>query len=155
MEIDILFDEGLEGCLDADWLQNVVRLVLTAQGIETGAEVGLVIASQEKVWKLNKVYLGRDEPTDVLAFAMLGESPEKELLFATPPDGIKRLGEVLISYPQAVRQAEEHRHSVEKEVAVLIVHGVLHLLGYDHDEPESARRMAGRERAILNCVEGQ
>ena len=156
MEINVLFDEGLEDCLDVGWVQNIARLVLTAQGAGSYTEVGLVIASQERVRQLNKAYLGRDEPTDVLAFAMLSESStEGEQLFATPPDGIKHLGEVIISYPQAARQAEEHQHSIKKEVAILIVHGVLHLLGYDHDEPEPARQMAAREKAILNCVEGQ
>ena len=156
MEINVLFEEGFEDYLDVGWVQNIARLVLTAQGAESNTEVGLVIASQERVWQLNKTYLGKDEPTDVLSFAMLPESStEGEPLFASPPDGIKHLGEVLISYPQAAMQAEEHQHSIKKEVAILIVHGVLHLLGYDHDEPEPARQMAAREAAILNCVEGQ
>ena len=156
MEINVLFDEGFEGCLDVGWVQNIARLVLTAQGAKPNTEVGLVIASQERVWRLNKAYLSRDEPTDVLAFAMLPESSAgEESFFASPPDGIKHLGEVLISYPQAAMQAEEHQHSIKKEIAILIVHGVLHLLGYDHDEPEPARQMAARETAILNCVEGQ
>jgi probable rRNA maturation factor len=156
MEINVLFDEGLEDCLDTGWLQDIVRLVLTAQGIRPNAEVGLVIASQERVWQLNRDYLGKDEPTDVLAFPMLaGSAQAEDETFATPPDGIKHLGEVLISYPQAARQAEEHRHSVKKEVAVLTIHGILHLLGYDHGELEPAQQMADREKAILNCVEGQ
>ena len=69
------------------------------------------------------------------------------------PDGKLHLGEVIISYPQAVIQAEEHRHSVKKEVAILIIHGVLHLLGYDHDEPKRRRQMAAREAEILSNVE--
>jgi probable rRNA maturation factor len=60
------------------------------------------------------------------------------------------MGEVIISYPQAVIQAEEHRHPVEKELAILIIHGILHLLGYDHEEPEPERLMRAREEEILN-----
>lgn len=156
MEINILFDKGLKECLDRGWIQSIAWASLTAQGTEPDTEVGVVIASQERVWQLNKTYLGRNEPTDVLAFAMLPESSAGQgSSFATPPDGIKHLGEVIISYPQAVKQAAEHQHSIKREVAILIIHGVLHLLGYDHDEPEPARQMAARETAILNCVQGQ
>lgn len=155
MEINILFDKGLEDCLDRDWLQDIAEQALIAQGIGNDIEIGLMIASRERVQELNKIYLGRDEPTDVLAFAMLSKSSaEQGLSFATPPDGIKHLGEVIICHPQAVKQAEEHRHSIKKEMAILIIHGVLHLLGYDHDELELARQMAARETAILKIVEG-
>jgi len=103
MEINILFDKGLKDCLDRGWIQSIAWASLTAQGTEPNTEVGLVIASQERVWQLNKTYLGRNEPTDVLAFAMLPESSAGQgSSFATPPDGIKHLGEVIISYPQAV-----------------------------------------------------
>jgi probable rRNA maturation factor len=155
MEINILFDNGLEECLDRGWIQGIAEQALSAQGAEPSVEMGLVIASRERVQELNKTYLGKDEPTDVLAFAMLPEpSAEQESSFATPPDGIKHLGEVIICYPQAVKQAGEHLHSIKKEMAILIIHGVLHLLGYDHGEPEPARQMAAREAAILKIVEG-
>ena len=155
MEINILFDNGLEECLDRGWIQGIAEQALSAQGAEPSVEMGLVIASRERVQELNKTYLGKDEPTDVLAFAMLPESSaEQESSFATPPDGIKHLGEVIICYPQAVKQAGEHLHSIKKEMAILIIHGVLHLLGYDHGEPEPARQMAAREAAILKIVEG-
>jgi probable rRNA maturation factor len=65
------------------------------------------------------------------------------------------LGEVIISYPQAVIQAEEHCHSAEKEIVILLIHGVLHLLGYDHDIPERERAMKQRELTILKEIEEQ
>jgi len=71
-----------------------------------------------------------------------------------PPDEIEHLGEVIISYPQAVIQAEEHHHSVKREIAILIIHGVLHLLGYEHDKPELERDMRAREAEILSYIEG-
>ncbi len=124
-------------------------------------ELGLVIAGQERVQQLNRSYLGKDEPTDVLAFSMLPEPlaiSEFEADFSPfvqPPDGVLHLGEVIISYPQAVIQAEEHRHSVKREIAILIIHGVLHLLGYEHDKPELERQMKTREKEILSCIEGE
>ncbi len=156
MEINILIYEGLEGCPEASWLESVAEKVLVAQGIDSRAELGLVIVGQERVRQLNLSYLGKDEPTDVLAFSMLSEPPEENLVpFVVPPDGIRHLGEVIISYPQAVIQAEEHQHSVKREIAILIIHGVLHLLGYEHDKPEPERQMRAREAEILSYIEGE
>ncbi len=158
MEINVLFDEGLKDCLEVSWLKAIAEQVLAAECADPGTEMGLVIASQERVKQLNKAYLGRDEPTDVLAFSMLpaqGEPGTDLLPFTTPPNGIAHLGEVIISYPQAVKQAGEHCHSVKRELAILIIHGVLHLLGYDHDTPKPKRLMSAREAAILNLAKGE
>jgi probable rRNA maturation factor len=66
---------------------------------------------------------------------------------------VLHLGEVVISFPQAVIQAEERGHSVKREVAILIIHGVLHLLGYEDEKPELKRLMSAREREILSHIE--
>ena len=153
MEINVLIGEGLKGCLEVGWLQSVVERVLAAEDVGSGVEVGLVVASQEEVQQLNRSYRGKDEPTDVLAFATMEEGGANLPPFVTPPDGLCHLGEVIISYPQAVIQAGEHQHSVEREMTILIIHGVLHLLGYDHDEPEREREMRARETEILSRVE--
>lgn len=156
MEINVLVDPEFEQYLEVSWLQSIARQVLVAQGTSANAELGLVITSQQRVQELNQKYLGRDEPTDVLAFYMIPTAEETEAdlpPFVTPPDGVLHLGEVIISYPQAVIQAEERQHSVKRELAILIIHGVLHLLGYDHAEPEPARQMSARETEILGSVE--
>ena len=155
MEINVLIDEGLEGCLDVAWLESVAVEVLLAEGTDPGSELGLVITDQEKIRELNLVHLGEDEPTDVLSFPMLPDSGDEAEsgTFVTPPDGIAHLGEVIVSYPQAVIQAEERGHSVQKEVATLVIHGVLHLLGYDHDEPEREGRMRAIESEVLARIE--
>jgi probable rRNA maturation factor len=153
MEINVLIDEDLEECLEVSWLRSVAEQVLVAQDAGSGAELGLVITGQERVQQLNRSYLGRDEPTDVIAFSML---PAADLThFVTPPDGMLHLGEVIIAYPQAVTQAEEHHHSVKREIAILIIHGVLHLLGYEDEKPEKKRQMVAREGEILSYIEGQ
>ncbi len=146
MEINVLVDEGFEGCPEVGWLRSVAEQVLTVQGAGSDVELGLVITSQERVQQLNKSYRGKDEPTDVLAFYMTSAD------FIEPPDGMRHLGEVIISYPQAVIQAKEHQHSVKKELAILIIHGVLHLLGYDHEESGQERQMRGREADILSQI---
>ena len=154
MEINVLIDEDLEGNLEASWLQSVAQQILVAQGVGADAELGLVIATQQRVQQLNRDYLGRDEPTDVLAFSTREEVGTDLPPFVQPPDGVLHLGEVIISYPQAVIQAEEHQHSIKKELAILIIHGVLHLLGYEHDKPELERQMQAREGEILSYIEG-
>ena len=156
MEINVLIDEGIEGELEISWLQNVVKQALIA--LDTGPEVelGLVITSQEKVRQLNRSYREKDEPTDVLAFAMrpTEQTPEADSPpFVTPPDGVLHLGEVIISYPQAVIQAEERQHSVKRELAILIIHGLLHLLGYDHETHEQEHIMSAKETEILSHLE--
>jgi probable rRNA maturation factor len=154
MEINILIDKRVEGKLELSWLGGIVQQALVAQGAGAEVELGLVIATEERVKQLNRDYRGRDEPTDVLAFSAREEVGTVLPPFVQPPDGVLHLGEVIISYPQAVIQAEEHRHSIKKEIAILIIHGVLHLLGYEHDKLELARRMRAREEEILSYIEG-
>ncbi len=159
MEISVLIDESFEGYLEVSWLQSVAEQILVAQDASSKVELGLVITNQERVQQLNRSYLEKDEPTDVLAFSMLPEllatgKSKAFSPFVQPPDGVLHLGEVIISYPQAVIQAEEHRHSIKREIAILIIHGVLHLMGYEHDKPELERQMKSREEEILGCIEG-
>ena len=156
MEINVLIDEGLEGELEISWLQNVAEQALIALDTGSDIELGLVITSQEKVRQLNRSYRGKDEPTDVLAFAMLSAEPMPEAdspPFVTPPDGVRHLGEVIISYPQAVIQAEERQHSVKREMAILVIHGLLHLLEYDHETHEQEYIMSTKEAEILSHLE--
>ncbi len=157
MEINVLTDKSVMGCLEADWLQSIAEQALVAQEASPDSELSLVITSQERVQQLNRRYRGKDEPTDVLAFSMLSiqeNSGADYSLFVIPPDGITHLGEVIISYPQAVIQAKERRHSIKREMTILIIHGVLHLLGYDHNTPELEQVMRAREVEILSNIEG-
>ena len=92
-----------------------------------------------------------DSTTDVIAFA-LSERGAKAEPFVTPPDDVIHLGEVIISYPQAKRQAEEQHHPLERELALLVAHGVLHLLGYDHELPEQAQNMRALESQVMDAI---
>ena len=147
-EIQIFVGEKFRGVVDGGWVKKIVRQILKAERVAPPYEVSLVFADSETVQQLNRDYRGVDEPTDVLAFYML---PQKgaDSSFALPPDGVTRLGEVIISYPQAVAQAREQGHSPERELALLVIHGILHLLGYDHEEPDEERKMKERERELL------
>lgn len=124
------------------WLQGIVQATLDAEGHDSVA-CTLVITDDEVLRSLNRDYLGNDMPTDVLSFG--GESPD----FVSAPDAEPYLGDVIISYPRALAQAETAGHPVEAELALLTVHGVLHLLGYDHIRPDDKSVMWERQANIL------
>ena len=149
MEIGIQIEGKLQTDLEESWLKQVVEETLAIHDFGSEVELGLFIADDETVRELNRKYRDIDEPTDVLSFALL-EKQDDSLLFVAPPDGLLHLGEVIVSYPQAVRQAEENGHPVKQELALLIIHGVLHLLGYEHDEPAREQKMRVLEEKILS-----
>jgi probable rRNA maturation factor len=153
-EIEIFVEEKFRGVVNGGWVKKIVRQILKIEEVNPPYEVSLVFTDSETVQQLNRDYRGVDEPTDVLAFYML---PQKgaDSSFALPPDGVTRLGEVIISYPQAAKQAKEQGHSPERELALLVIHGILHLLGYDHEEPNEENKMRERERRLLErCLPG-
>lgn len=104
------------------------------------AEVSILMCGDATIHPLNRDYRGKDRPTDVLAFA------EREGGF-TADQGI--LGDVVISVETAARQADERGHSVAREVRILLVHGICHLLGYDHEQDDDAVVMEAKEAEIL------
>ena len=119
------------------------RRMLDVLGLGS-AELSLVLVSDRVMHDLNRDWRGKDRPTDVLAFAQNEAGPA--------PDGL--LGDVVISVDTARRQATSLGHSLVVEVDRLLVHGLLHLLGYDHERsPAEARRMQRKERAVLRAID--
>jgi probable rRNA maturation factor len=151
MELGIQIDEPFRQYIKQGWLEQVIQKTLAMEGVSSKIELGLVITNDETVRGLNREYRGADMPTDVLAFA-LAEGYGNHVPFITPPDGLVHLGEVILSYPRAVKQAEEYGHSVEQEVALLVIHGVLHLLGYEDEVPEREMEMKALEGEILGKI---
>jgi len=126
-------------------LRRVVEEIASAEGITSPTAVSLVIADDETVHELNREWRGMDRTTDVLAFALR----EGDMAFPSDAEGTTQLGEVIISLPQAERQAKRAGHSLKREIAVLVIHGILHLLGYDHQTTGQRKRMRTREAEIL------
>jgi probable rRNA maturation factor len=147
-QIDIHVDDEFRTLVDKGRVRKIVRQILKAEEMTPPYEVSLVFTESKRVRQLNRDYRGVDQPTDVLAFYM---RPQKgsDSSFANPPDGVAHLGEVIISYPQALAQAREQGHSAQRELALLVIHGVLHLLGYDHEESREAKKMRAREKELL------
>ena len=133
-------DDAFADAVDAARLEALARRALESEGA-AACELSVTVTDDETVRALNREYAGEDAVTDVLSFSQR----EGEALVG-PPGAPPPLGEVVIAYPQAARQA---KGSVEREVDWLLVHGVLHLLGYDHAEAAEAARMRRREEELL------
>ena len=157
--ISVLVFPSFKRCVTQRRLRVVAEAALEAAGASAeGREVSLVIADDEALLELNARHRGESAVTDVLSFSphhggpYMGEGePDDEDFpdFPTPDGGLEELGEVVISYPQAKRQAREAGRPVAAEVEMLVAHGVLHLLGYDHAEPDEEREMFALQEAAL------
>ena len=155
-------EEGLD-LPPESWIADVVGLALKAAGAQEGGGVSVVFTGDDVVRELNREHRGLDETTDVLAFSFAHEgefygepdsrTPVQDMPgFTLPPGQPEPLGEIIVSYPQAVRQADAAGRSVREELAALLVHGALHLLGYDHMEPDDEAAMKALENRVLADV---
>jgi probable rRNA maturation factor len=106
-------------------------------------DLSVVLTDDARLQQLNRDYLGVDAPTDVLSF------PASEM---DPETGTSYLGDVLVSIPRAEAQAQTGGHRLEAEVQLLVVHGVLHLLGYDHAKPEEKADMWAVQAQVLEKI---
>ncbi len=133
--------EDYAGRVDEDDLRKAIEDTLALEEVEAG-EITLVITDEETVRDLNRTYRGVDASTDVLSFPL----QEEEM---TIPGAEMYLGDIVIAFPVAERQAAEYGHSVQEELRLLAVHGTLHLLGYDHATPEEEAVMWQKQEAVL------
>ncbi len=128
-----------------------MKATLLAEGRENEAdEVGVLFAGDEYVRDLNRRYLGRDEPTDVLAFSMLETTEDEPAVVTEPP--LRILGDIVISLDTAARQANEYGQPLEREIVLLVAHGTLHLLGYDDGGGAALERMNRAQERVLSSV---
>lgn len=147
--VHIQVDEPFAALVDAEDLARAIESVLASEGRPAG-EVTLVLADDEQVQSLNRRYLGEDRPTDVLSFPAAGPpAGGGPSAFVSAPEAAGYLGDIIIAFPFARRQAEEAGHALGAELRLLAVHGTLHLLGYDHADPQEEAAMWARQDAIL------
>ena len=162
-QVNVQVLEDFAGLVSDQCLRQVAEDTLAAECHDSESKVSIVIADDDVVRGLNRRHRGLDENTDVLAFSFIynreyheeGESvsrPSDRIDFVLPPGHRKSIGEVVISYPQAQRQARRFKHSTERELALLVAHGVLHLLGHDHAIPEEEEIMKRIETQVLDRV---
>jgi probable rRNA maturation factor len=136
--IHIEFNPALQGSLASNLLERAALAVLERQSSD--GDLSIVLTDDAQLQKLNQEYLGIDAPTDVLSF------PASE----TDPETARRyLGDILVSIPRAEEQARAAGHALETEIQLLVVHGTLHLLGYDHAEAEEKKHMWAMQAEVL------
>ena len=126
-------------------VKKVLNKVAELYGLEENTEVSITLTDDAYIKELNTQYRNKDCTTDVLSFA-LNEGEEPEIV-----DGpaVNLIGDIIISVETAKRQAEEYGHSLEREMAFLTVHGMMHLLGYDHIEEADRIEMRKEEEYVL------
>ena len=125
-----------------DIIEKVVFKAFEVEGVKK-ASCSIIIVDNTFIHKLNKEYRGIDRVTDVISFAL---EDDKSMVI---PDGIRLLGDIYISLDKAKEQAKEYGHSLERELCFLAVHGVYHLLGYDHENEEDAKIMFKKQEEVL------
>lgn len=124
-----------------DLIQNAAQAALKHRS--ANGDMTIVLTDDAQLHELNRDYLGIDAPTDVLSFPASETDPET---------GARYLGDILISIPRAETQAQAAGHPLEAEVQLLVVHGVLHLLGHDHSEPDEKSKMWKAQDEILKSI---
>ena len=126
--------------ISTESLEKIAGFSLHHQAVPANVELTIVVDSDERLHELNRGFLGIDAATDVLSF------PSDEL---DPDTGNHYIGDIILSLPRAMAQAQVNGHPLETEVALLVVHGVLHLLGHDHAETAEKATMWQHQKAIL------
>jgi len=159
MTVDVFCaDEQTDRPVEIDRWSALARSVLAERGVKGDAEVSLLFVDEPSIAALNERFMGRRGPTDVLAFPVeddpfpTGRSPD---MGGTGPgadveaEPLMLLGDVVVCPSVAARNALDHGSTYEDEMALLVVHGLLHLLGMDHQAEAEAERMEALERSLL------
>ncbi len=137
--------------VDVARIRTLAELVLEQQGFPQDTEVTIMLVTDSDMVGYNERFMNRDGPTDVLAF------PLEELAPGVVPDWRPgdppvNLGDVIIAPEYVGRQASEQGSEFTHEISLMVVHGILHLMGWDHGEDSDAERMEGRERELLGMI---
>jgi probable rRNA maturation factor len=143
MSIEVLNESGYE--LDVKALSRLARFVMDEMRVHPLAELCVKAVDEDTIAQLNAQWMGKDGPTDVLAFPM--DELRPGLVTEEPEEGV--LGDLMLCPAVAERQGAEAGHDTDAEIELLTVHGILHLLGYDHAEPEEHAEMFGLQDRLL------
>ena len=156
-KINISFDIfTLKESIVSAIIRRCIDATLHAEGVSVDCEVNVLVTNDRGIHAINKASRNIDKPTDVLSFPMFDLTPSElpDEYDADPATGLIPLGDMCLSMERVMAQAKEYGHSNRRELAYLVVHSVLHLLGYDHlDEGAEKAKMRGREEAIMTLLQ--
>lgn len=134
--------------IDEKLLERSVELVLKEEGVKEKSELSLVLVGSGRMRKLNRRYRGKNKVTDVLAF-----SQPSDLLSQTKENGTRNLGELVVCLKEVTKSAKRLGSSFDKELITCLIHGLLHLLGYDHEKGEDeAETMIKKQKDYLSKI---
>ena len=150
-------DETRGKPLDLRLIRQTIKEALKAEGVDVPCEISVLVTDDVGIRAINHEFRDLDKPTDVLSFPCFEFTPEAFNISNGEIDGATGLlpiGDIVLSAERVDAQAKEYGNTLKQETAYLVVHSVLHLLGYDHvDEGEDKRRMRSREKEILKTLE--
>lgn len=151
--MELIFDSEIEEYPQdlPSLYEEIAQKTFEVLSITDNYEIDVSILGKEEIHQINRDYRGVDRPTDVISFAFNDDKSELGAIISK--DVPKMLGEILICYEVAVSQAEEYGHSLKRELAFLFLHGLLHLLGYDHMKKEDEVVMFSLQDKILSLLE--
>ena len=150
-EISDLFEIAANEAVKLEYKEDLEKSGLSPEDIN--AEVSVTIVDDEEIRELNRDYRGNDKVTDVLSFPQFETHDDIFSDLSEDEEGaVTLLGDVVICYDQALRQAEEYGTGVKRELTYLFVHSICHLFGYDHEDEEERRVMRSMEERILEQV---
>ena len=129
--------------INTEFIKEVALEIMNFEGSPDNSQLSMVFCDDEAIKNINNEYRGKNEPTDVLSFPMELENFVPE---------IRLLGDIVISTETAKKQSEEYKHSVESEIVILLIHGLLHLHGYDHIKEDDYKKMRLREAEVLKYL---
>mgnify|MGYP001372123960 CR=1 FL=1 len=153
--VDIQISPTFSKRITRSWISRVMKQIVGEKYRSQDIEISVVITDDEVMKNLNLKFMGYDETTDVLAFPMEDKADtntETYIQFPSIYDHNTQLGEIIISYPQAKRQASLAKKTIKSELLLLLVHGFLHLLGYDHAYPVEKEDMWRKQDEIIATI---
>lgn len=143
--INLIIADPFKNAIEGQKLENAAVATLSHEHVSPDTDLSIVIDDDERLHALNNEFLGIDAPTDVLSFPSGEQSTD-------PDTGNLYLGDIILSFPRASEQAETAGHPVMNELQLLVIHGVLHLLGYDHADSEEKINMWAIQADILSSL---
>ncbi len=146
IEIDIHDETGEVTDEQMKLVKNLMNEAAKIENVTSGSEVSVTFVEDEQIKTINREYRNKDAVTDVISFAL--NDDDTDMLIEGVPI---LLGDIIVSYPRTIQQAEEYGHSVDRELGFLVVHGFLHLLGYDHMNEIDEKKMFKRQEEILEA----
>lgn len=141
--INLMISDQFQNMVSETQLSNAAEIVLKQEEVDPDVELSIVIDDDDRLRELNNQFLGIDNPTDVLSF------PADE---HDPDSGLHYIGDIIISYPRASEQAAAANELVIDELQLLVIHGILHLLGYDHGDPAEKDAMWNAQHLALDAL---